>query len=233
MNNKFFIYFLLTMTFSFFGYAEDISKKFPKGAGSKFALSTEGQTVDLTIYVAESGNDFVSMEYHFAVGGAIFGTQMWQQFKMEKKGSGLSVTEGFFKVNELKKPQRLEGKYLTGQSSLRIDDFLITKASELGKEFVKEEMVETPAGTVKAMKYKKVKDGQTLYYWISEEASPISLVKLESTDAKVKEKNYSLVLKSLVNNVAKTIDPKLAIKMNSEGRKLLDPPKQERSLSTH
>ncbi len=215
---------------SSFVYAADLSQSFPQGKGSVYQLEVQGQKIpmDVSIYVASSGKENVSIEYFISSRESLIPVEMWQQFEITPSASGAKVTKGFVQTKELKNPEILSGEYLKGFDGVRVNDFLFSTESELNKNKIGEEMVEVPAGKDMALHYRTTAKDQTIDYWISPEAKPIGLVKLTSkhpTDAK---KNYKLELTSLMKNVKAFIDPAKGVPLTDRGRSYLAKPESVR-----
>ncbi|MBD66758.1 MAG: hypothetical protein CME62_16240 [Halobacteriovoraceae bacterium] len=210
--------FLLLLLLSSYALALD----FTPGAGSKFVMKTEGQAVDLSIYVASRTSDSLNVEMHFGAGG-IIPINMWQQFQFKLAGNNqpLEVSKGYIKTTDLKNPEVLTKEFFKSNNGVQVQDFLFASESEIAKDFIAEETIEVPAGSVKAKHFRKSNKGQTVDFWIAENVGPIGLVKLVSKSEKNKQANYEIELKTLLKNVAASIKPSQAVPMSSDTRKML------------
>jgi hypothetical protein len=199
---------------------------FVPGKGSRFHLDTGGTTSDLMIYVTESTPERLHIEYFFATSNLGTPVELWQQFALVPKGGGggFQLAEGFLFAPELNAPERLEASQLNGFDGLEMNDFLFSSAEELNRFKVGEEVVTAEAGTVKATHYRQTRNGDTLDYWISDEAKPIGLVKLTSVNPQNASHNYSLSLAAKLSHVGRKIDPAKAVPLTEKGRALLSLP---------
>ena len=147
---------------------------------------------------------------------------MWQQFQIEKSKQGhLKISKGFIKSGIHKKPEIMTKEQFQVNEGVQLQDFLFTKFVEIEKDYIGDEQLELPAGTLVAKHYRKVTGNQTVDYWISSEVLPIGLVKLISKSSKNSTNNYQIELNSMLRNVKPAIDPKKAIPMSNETSKLM------------
>ncbi|MES2527881.1 MAG: hypothetical protein V4598_12385 [Bdellovibrionota bacterium] len=211
-------------------FATDLTQTFTPGKGCLYQLEVEGQKipVDVSIYVANSAKERVSIEYYISSRESLIPVEMWQQFEISPSGGKAKVTKGYVQTKELKNPETLTGDYLNGFDGVKVNDFLFSSESELNENKVGVEEVEVPAGKDKATHYRTKSNGQTIDYWISDEAKPIGLVKLTSKHATDKKKNYSLALTSLMKNVKPYIDPGKAVPLSEMGKSFLAKPESVR-----
>ena len=194
---------------------------FEVGSGSEFSMETEGQTVELSIYITGKKENKLDVEFHFGAGGFL-PINMYQQFEMEvSPSSGIVIHKGYVLMDNSKFPERLERENFYINEGVQLQDFLFSDGKELAKDFVGNEKVELVAGTVEAKHYRKSHAGQIVDFWISDKVKPIGLVKLISKSKKIKKNNYSIYLKSLLKNVKATINPKKAQPLTLSTRKLL------------
>lgn len=226
MNNKL----LLCLLFSTAAHATDLTESFPPGKGSLYQLEVQGQKipVNVSIYVAHSTRNSVSIEYFLSSQESLLPVEMWQQFEISPSTSGTKVTKGYVQTKELKNPETLTGEYLNGFDGVKVNDFLFSDENEINKNKIGVEMVEVPAGKDKATHYRTVAKDQTIDYWISDSAKPIGLVKLVSKHPSDQKKNYKLELTSLMKNVKAFIEPAKAVPLSATGRSLLSKPESVR-----
>lgn len=226
MKNKF----LLALLYSGTALAADLTKSFPPGKGSIYELEVKGQKIPVTvsIYVAASTTEKVSIEYFLSSGQSLLPVEMWQQFAIAPSPSGTKVIAGYVQTKELKAPEILTPEYLEGLDGVRVNDFLFSSEGELNRNKVGEEEVVVPAGKDKAVHYRTVSGSQTIDYWISDSAKPIGLVKLTSSHPSDEKKNYSLALTTLMKNVKPYIDPAKAVPLSALGKSLLAKPESVR-----
>lgn len=207
-------------------FAADLSESFPKGQGTLYRLEVKDQPIpiDVSIYVADSFREKVSIEYFLSSREGLIPVEMWQQFEIEPSpGSPAKVTRGFVQTRELKNPEILSPDYMKGFDGVQVNDFLFSSEAELGKNKIGEETVAVPAGKTKATHYQVRRGNQKVDYWISDEAKPIGLVKLVSTSSEEK-KNYTLALTSLMKNVKAYIDPTKGVPLTEKGKSFLAKP---------
>lgn len=195
---------------------------FVPGSGSNFDFYTEGQKVNLNIYIANRNTSDLSVEFHFGAGG-IIPVNMYQQFKFElnSQGSPLEITKGYIKTQTSKSPEIMTKDFFKQNKGVQVEDFLFSKREEIEKFFIGNEMIEIPAGSIMTRHYRKVNNGQTVDFWIAEKVGPISLVKLESKSETNKHANYKIELASLLRNVKPMIDPSKAVPLTEETSKIL------------
>lgn len=211
--------------------AQDLSKSFPVGKGSKFKLNMKdsGAPVNVLIYTAAVGSKSVNIEYFMESEQSLIPIQMWQQFQVEvSAGSPAKVLKGFVQTKELKQPEEMGQEYLKGFNGVKVNDFLFSSKEELDKNKVADETVSVLAGKTKTTHYRTSNNGQTIDYWISDEAKPIGLVKLVSHSEKDPNQNYTLELVNLMNNVKAKIDPQGAVPLSALGKSLLAKPESIR-----
>lgn len=220
----------LALLLSTFAEAADLSQSFPPGKGTVYQLEVEGQKIpmDVSIYVASSSKESVSIEYFISSRESLIPVEMWQQFEITPSSTGAKVTKGFVQTKDLKNPEILSGDYLNGFDGVRVNDFLFSSESELNKNKIGDEMVVVPAGKDKAAHYRTIAKDQTIDYWISPEAKPIGLVKLTSKHPSDPKKNYKLELTSLMKNVKAFIDPAKGVPLTDRGRSYLAKPESVR-----
>lgn len=210
--------FLIIFIFSSTTWALD----FKPGSGSQFIMKTGGQNVDLSIYVADKKSDTLSVEMHFGVGGLIL-TNMWQQFEFKLQNNApLIIQKGFIKTKTDNHPEIMTDEFFNqNQTGVQVQDFLFSSRKEIQKDFIGNEVVELPAGSVKAKHYRKKNNDQIVDFWIAYSVGPISLVKLVSKSEKNSNNNYTIELSSLLQNVKPSIDSKKAIPLTKETAEIL------------
>lgn len=69
-----------------------------------------------------------------------------------------------------------------------------------------DEMIEVPAGATEATHYRKSNQGQTVDFWIADQAKSIGLVKLVSKSNIKANQNHTISLFSLFKNVSPKIN---------------------------
>lgn len=195
------IFFILI--FSFFSHA-DI---FTVGSGSEFRFKSgpHSAAFPLSIYIVQSSFNRLKVEYHFADTASLLPSQQWQQYEFKRDQdnkmkivSGRSLASGESQVKKIDL-QVNQGK------GVEISQFLFGHSETQSNLFVKKELVEVPAGQVEAKKYEVSKNGQTVQFWISDQAKPIGLVKLVSRNPQNTKQNYSVELQSLIKSVSPKI----------------------------
>ena len=192
------------------------------GSGSEFIMSSNGANVQLSIYLAKATDKEIGVEFYFKT-GSIYMPHMWQQFSMKRDSGAIRITEGYMKLGKMKPVEKMtqEDMNINKQKGVELNDFLFSKKEEISKDFIAEETIEIPAGTIRAAHYRKVNNGQTVDFWISEQVKPIGLVKLVSKSKKQASHNYTIELNSLLKNVAAEIDPSQSIPMSDRSRETL------------
>lgn len=194
---------------------------FEKGSGSEFVMDSQGQKVNLNIYITDVAKHNMSVEFHFGTGG-LMSMNMYQQFEMSLKGSSpVKVEKGYVLTAGSGEPEIMKEYMFHQNRGVQINDFLFASASEIDGSFKGDETVEIPAGSIIAKHYQKSANGQTVDFWISDQVKPIGLVKLVSKSDKEKFNNYTIELASLLQNVAAKIDPKKAVPMSKQTEEML------------
>jgi hypothetical protein len=208
-------------------FAESLSESFPAGKGAtyKVQMKKDPTPILLSLYVAGTRVDSVHVEYFMETKG-IIPIQMWQQFEIAVSDkSSAKIRKGFVYTKELPKPEIIPAEYLRGaKSGIQVNDFLFSDKAELEKHKVGDEIVEISAGSTKATHYRTSSNGQTVDYWISDDAKPMGLVMLVSKSDKNEDQNYSLELTSLIENVKPKIVPEEAVSLTKKGKSFLAKP---------
>jgi hypothetical protein len=224
------IFFLLCLL-SLNAFAQNLSQSFPAGKGSSFKITMKGDKANpvfLSLYVAGTRVDSVHIEYFMETKGLI-PLQMWQQFEIGISSKGAEIRKGYVQTKELTAPESMPPEYLKGASGgIQVNDFLFADKAQLDKDKVGVENVEIAAGTTKSTHYRVSGNGQTVDYWISDDAKPMGLVMLVSKSDKDENQNYSLELTSLMDNVKAKILPEKAVPLTDIGKSLLAKPESMR-----
>lgn len=96
------------------------------------------------------------------------------------------IKEGHVKTPEWDKAEKMTAEHLRGYDGVKMNDFLFTDKKELEKFKIGTDDLKVPVGDIKAIHYRKSRDGQIVDFWISDEARPLGLVKLVSQNDKKK-----------------------------------------------
>ncbi|MCB0406322.1 MAG: hypothetical protein KDD51_16190 [Bdellovibrionales bacterium] len=198
----------LALTLFFFCSGLFASDIWLKGSGSEFQLSTAGSpTQAVWVYVSESTDTKVGVEMYFSMPSLLGGenVELWLQSHFGRKEPPI-LEASYLMTSAMNSPEKVDLLAVRRSQGLGMGDFLFLDEKKLASLKVGEETVETPAGKVRATHYRSTSSEQTLDYWISEQAKPIGLVKLESRGTQV----FSMSLKRLVRNVASKISPAAA-----------------------
>jgi hypothetical protein len=216
----------LFLLLSFNAFAQSMSQSFPagKGASYKVKMDKNEEPIFLSIYVAGTKVDSVNIEYFLETKG-LLGVQMWQQFEVGiKTASPAEVRRGYVQTKELKNPEIIPADFLKGaQGGVQVNDFLFQNKNSLDKNKIGIETIEIAAGTTKATHYRTTNNGQTVDFWISDEAKPLGLVLLTSKGKKDSQ-NYGLELVNLTDNVKAKIVPETAVPLTETGKAFLARP---------
>jgi hypothetical protein len=177
------------------------------------------ESVDLSIYIASRKDSSLNVEMHFAADGLVPFNQ-WQQyiFKLQES-KPIAINQGYVLINSNSKPEIMPDSFFQNHDGVKLEDFLFIDPNTIKEDYVGEELVEVQAGSVKAKHFIKKNNNQVVEYWISSEVDPIGLVKLVSKGHKEPSQNYTIELKSLLENVAPSINPNEAIKMKERTKK--------------
>lgn len=195
---------------------------FKPGSGSQFIMKTGGQSVDLSIYIADKKSDTLNVEMHFGVGGLML-TNMWQMFEFKLQNNApLIISKGYIKTKLDNPPEIMTGDFFKqNDNGVQVQDFLFSSNEEIKNNFIGDEMVELPAGSVKAKHYQKKNNDQVVDFWIAETVGPISLVKLVSKSEKNQNNNYTIELSSLLQNVKPAINTNKAVPLTKDTAEIL------------
>ena len=219
MNKSFF--YLLIAFFSQLTFAQN----YKSGEGSQFILNLGGVQADLSIYFADVNEKSVSIEYYITLPNSFIPVKMWQQFELGINKTGpLNVLNGYVKTGNMEKAEKLTSDYLHVNEGVEVNDFLFADKATFEKDKVGVDKIKTPAGNVTANHYRKTRNNQTIDFWISDEAKPLGLVKLNSTNPQKPEQNFQIELVNMIKNVKPTIDPKAAIPLTEKGKTVLANP---------
>lgn len=224
---KFIILFVLVSSSVF---AQNLSKSFPAGSGAsyKVKMKKDPTPIFLSIYVAGTRVDSVHIEYFMETKG-LLGIQMWQQFEIGVTPKGAEIRKGYVLAKDLKDAEIMPAEYLRGASGgIQMNDFLFADKEQLSRDKVGVEMVEIAAGTTKATHYRTSNNGQTVDYWISDDAKPMGLVMLISKSEKNENQTYSLEMANMMENVKAKILPEKAVPLTEKGKGLLAKPESLR-----
>jgi hypothetical protein len=222
---------LLFVFFAFAVHAQNLSQSFPAGSGAnyKIRMGQDNTPIHLALYVAGTRVDSVHIEYFLETKG-LLPVQMWQQFEIGvAPGKSAEIRKGYVLTKELTQPETMPEAYLKGASGgLQVNDFLFSNQAQLDKDKIGVETVEIAAGSTKATHYRTSRNGQTIDYWISDDAKPMGLVMLISKNPKKPEQNYGLELVNLMENVKAKILPEKAVPLSEKGKALLAKPESLR-----
>lgn len=139
-------------------------------------------------------------------------------------GGALKIIEGYIEAPELKGSQKLSNKHLTGYEGVQINDFLFKENKDIEGFYVGDEMLEVPAGTTETTHCRKSNQGQTVDFWIADQAKPIGLVKLISKSDIKANQNYTISLFSLLKNVSPKINSHKAKPLDERGKSFITTP---------
>ena len=218
---------VLVLLFSQISIAQTLKDRFPPGSGSNFkmTMSQGGPSIQVGIYIASAKSSSVNIEYFIESQSGLIPISMWQQFEIDLgAGFGAKIKNGYVKTKELPKPEKMTSEYLLGGTGVQVNDFLFNDPKVLQKNKVGDETIQILAGETKSAHYRTSNNGQTVDYWISDEAKPIGLVKLISSHPKDANQNYSLELSGLMRNVKPMIDPAQAVPLTATGKSFLVKP---------
>lgn len=207
-------------------FAQNLSTSFPagKGANYKVLMKKDPQPIQLAIYIAGTRVDSVHVEYYMTTKG-IIPLQMWQQFEIGVGKGPAEIRKGYVLTNEMKTPETIPSDYLKGAAGgIQVNDFLFKDKASIEKYKVGEEIVEIAAGSTKATHYRTSSNGQTVDYWVSDDAKPLGLVLLTSKSDKNENQNYSIELTSVADNVKPKILPENAVPLTDKGKAYLAKP---------
>jgi hypothetical protein len=221
----------LVVLFSVNTFAQSLSESFPagKGASYKVRVKNSSEPIYLSLYIAGTRVDSVHIEY-FMDTKTIIPVQMWQQFEIGVNGKGpAEIRKGFVMTKELANAEIMPPEYLKGAAGgIQVNNFLFADKAQLDKDKVGEELVEIAAGSTKATHYRTTNNGQTVDYWISDDAKPMGLVMLISKSKTNPNQNYNLELVNLMENVKAKILPEKAVPLTAKGKSMLAKPESLR-----
>ncbi len=210
MITKFVLFFILFILICSF--------KFQKGTGAQYELTSKEGNADLSIYVGDVSDHNMAVEFYFGTGG-VLASHMWQQFDFELKGSSpVKIEKGYVLFDPTEAPEVMPKKLFKLNKGLQVEDFLFVSHGQIKKDFVADELVEVPAGSIVAKHYKKHANGQVVDFWIADEVKPVGLIKLVSKSKTNASSNYTIELKTLLTNVRPVINPGKAKVMSKESK---------------
>ena len=222
-----FILLLLISQISLCSFAQSLSESFPAGKGASYVVrfNKNPKPVNLSIYVAATRVDSVHIEYFLEVKD-LLPVQLWQQFEIGvRSGHSAEVRRGYVFAKELPRPEIIPSEYLRGAAGgIQVNDFLFASKDQLEKHKVGDEIVEISAGTTKATHYRTSNNGQTVDYWIADQARPLGLVMLVSKSEKDENQNFSLELTGILENVKPKINSEQAVELSPKGKAFLAKP---------
>lgn len=203
--------------------ASSFTDSYVIGSGSTYFMkSKDGADANVSIYTAKKEEDSLSVEYFIESVNTFLPSKLWQQFKLKKSSKGpLKVTAGYIFKDGGKHPEIMGAEHLKGKDGVKTTDFLFSTFAQINKHLKNKEKVTVPAGTIEANRYQISSHGQTIDFWIAQDQSPLTLVKLISKGA-ISSQNYELKLVTLVKNVVAKIDPEKAKPISKEMKKLLN-----------
>lgn len=211
-------------------FAQNLSQSFPAGSGAtyKILMKSDPTPIKLSLYIAGTRVDSVNVEYFMETEG-LFSMQLWQQFEVAVNSSGPAVIKkGYLQSKELPKPEIIPASHLAGaEGGIQVNDFLFSDKKKLEKLKIADETLEIAAGTTKATHYRTSNNGQTVDFWLSDDAKPLGLVMLTSK-SDIPSKNYTLELTSLIANVKAKINPENAVSLTEKGKLFLAKPQSLR-----
>lgn len=220
----------LCLLFTISANAQNLSTSFPAGTGAayKVKMKKDPTPIFLSIYVAGTRVDSVHIEYFLETKG-LLGVQMWQQFEIGVTPKGAEIRKGYVLTKELTNAEIMPQEHLKGASGgIEMNDFLFAEKEQLNKDKIGVEMVEIAAGTTKTTHYRTSNNGQTVDYWVSDDAKPLGLVMLISKSEKNENQNYSLEMTNMMENVKAKILPEKAVPLTIKGKGLLAKPESLR-----
>ncbi|MCB0386012.1 MAG: hypothetical protein KDD43_11515, partial [Bdellovibrionales bacterium] len=200
-----------------------------KGTGARFDLELSSGKAEVAITVAESSNKEVALEYYFK-DLSFIGIEMWQRFHVRPQGKKLQLSDGYVLMPQFGQAMKLTPDYLQGFDGVQVSSFMMGSEDELNAHKIGVEKITVPAGTVEAVHYRVKERDQTIDFWVHESAKPVGIVKIVSSGKEIKH-NYTMQLKSLLQNSSPKIDPKKAGPLTKEAKTFL--PKVGTSLMVH
>ncbi|MCB0365955.1 MAG: hypothetical protein KDD68_11225 [Bdellovibrionales bacterium] len=204
--------------------------KLKKGSGARFELKLSSGAAEVAITIADSTSNQVALEYYFK-DLSFIGIEMWQRYHVQPQGKKLKLSDGYVLMPQFgQTAMKLTPDYLEGFDGVQVSSFMMGSEEELNAHKVAVEKITVPAGTVEATHYRVKERGQTIDFWIHESAKPIGIVKIVSSGKELKH-NYTMQLKSLIQNSSPKIDPKTAGPLTKEAKTFL--PKVGTSLMVH
>ena len=215
----------LTLFFSHQALSDSFKDHYKVGNGSTYIMTNKDGTANnnVSIYITSVERDNLGVEYFIESQNSFLPSSLWQQFnlKKDKVNGGLKITEGYILDAYGKFPETLEKEHLKGQTlGAQTSDFLFSDFATINKHLINKEEVSVPAGKLKTNRYKIESNGQTIEFWIAQDRSPLTLVKLISKGKKSAQ-NYQLLLATLVKNVKAKIDPSKAKPLSKKMRSAL------------
>ncbi|MCC7405736.1 MAG: hypothetical protein IT288_15155 [Bdellovibrionales bacterium] len=193
--------------------------KLTKGTGARFDMKLSTGAAEVAIIVADTSNSESAVEYYFK-DLSWTGIEMWQRFHLRPEGKKMRLADGFILMPQFGQAMKLTPEYLQGFDGVQLSSFMMESSAEFNAHKVGVEKVTVPAGTVEATHYRVQQRGQTIDFWVHDSAKPVGVVKVVSSGKEIKH-NYTMELRSLIQNAQPKIDPSKAGPLTKEAKEFL------------
>lgn len=194
------------------------------GSGTQFLMTKGTDRNELNIYFLKSPDDKTIMfevNLKSLTDSESLQISMDQHFQMKKVGGTFQITKGVIKIPQMDKPQILPAHTLSGANGVQMKSFLLGSMDEIDGLKIGPEKIKAGAKTFSTIHYQKVENGQTVDFWVSDEAKPIGLVKMISKGSNA-DMNYELLYQKPLSGMKQKIDPTKAVPLDSTSELLLD-----------
>lgn len=198
----------------------DLQKSFPKGKGSRFELRLEnGIKTEAMIYVSESNKDLVGIETYLSASGMGLPVELWMLTRFSTSSNQpVDIRDAFAWLKGNPAAEKVPVESLGASKGLALTDFILRDEAALKAMRIGKETIRVPAGEVKSDHYRKTKGAQTIDFWISPDAGPLGIVKVEAKGGT----GFSMALIALISNVKAKIDPQRAVGLSPGTQTLLN-----------
>lgn len=196
--------------------------KYKIGSGNKYVLNLNGDPYEVVIAFVDSTDQKTVIEVFMQAkaGSTKMDIQMWQQFHLGFVNEKINIIKGILQIPQIGKPQVLPNEYLQGGSGVQMKSFLIGSQNEIGGKKINVEKLSMGGQTFESTHYRHVENGQTIDFWLSDDAKPIGLVKLSSAGGG-SGMNYSMNYLATVSGVKAHIKESDAEPLNDIAKSFL------------
>ena len=195
---------------------------YEKGSGATYDLTLNDSPTEVTIGFMDQTAKKLVIEITMQPKneGEGLNLRMAQQFHLGLVNGKIQILKGLLKIPMVEKPQILPAEYLEGFNGVQVKSFLIGSAQDLDDKKIGSESITANGKKYSTVHYRHTENGQTIDYWVSDQAKPMGLVKLTSKGSSTQH-NYNMLLKGTRSNLKAEIDESRAEPLNSTAKSFL------------